>query len=202
MSFHPEEARVPDLLRTDDFLIRPLRTTDVEADYQAVVESREMLRVWDQSDWPDDDFTRKDNRADLEEHEADHEAGTAFTFTVMDPREERCLGCIYIQALRPTLSALGADEAAFSDIGEHDAYVSFWVRASELGSDLERRLLNALLDWFEREWAFGRIALGTNTGDERQRALFRAGGFAETWRFPIAGRDSNYLICTRESKSG
>jgi hypothetical protein len=41
--FYPESARVPELLRTDEFLVRPLRSTDVELDYDAVVSSRAEL---------------------------------------------------------------------------------------------------------------------------------------------------------------
>ena len=41
--------------------MRPLRTTDVELDYDAVTSSAEMLRRWSHSSWPADDFTLSEN---------------------------------------------------------------------------------------------------------------------------------------------
>lgn len=53
MIFGNNDFLVPEGLQTAEFLIRPLRTTDVELDYAAVMESKEFLRKWDQSTWPE-----------------------------------------------------------------------------------------------------------------------------------------------------
>ena len=74
MAIYPDECLVPTGFATDELLVRPLRVSDVQADFEAVVQSREMLRIWDQSGWPEDDFTIEDNLADLQEHQDDHEA--------------------------------------------------------------------------------------------------------------------------------
>jgi len=198
MGFYPEERDVPARLVCEDVLIRPIRASDAEADYQALISSREMLRVWDQSDWPADDFTIDENRAELAEHEADHQARTAFTFTVMDRAEQRCLGCVYLYALGPILEQLGVPAADRADVNEPEAYVTFWVRESEVAREFDRELLAELLRWFDAEWAFQRIALGTNTADVRQQSLFRDAGFAERWRAPVSGRDSAYLVYVRQ----
>jgi len=57
IEFHPTDAAVPPELRTPRLLLRPLRATDVELDYDAVMSSAAMLRAWSQSHWPADDFT-------------------------------------------------------------------------------------------------------------------------------------------------
>ena len=41
--FYPSDARVPEALQTDEFLVRPLRATDVTLDYDAVISSRAEL---------------------------------------------------------------------------------------------------------------------------------------------------------------
>jgi len=58
---------VPAGVRTEEFLLRPIRAADAARDFDAVVETRADLRVWEQSSWPDDDFTVEANRQDLEE---------------------------------------------------------------------------------------------------------------------------------------
>lgn len=195
--FFPESATVPEAVATDKFLVRPLRVADVEADYEALMESREMLREWDQSDWPADDFTLDENRADLEEHESDHAARRAFTYTVMSPDESRCLGCVYIHPLGPILGHLGAPEDELAGVGDGEAYVTFWVRESELAGGLERRLLTTLVDWLDADWPFGRVVFGTNSDDSRQVSLLEECGFKERWRYPVEGRQSSYLLYVR-----
>ena len=54
--FYPEAAPVPSGLQTPEFVLEPLRTTHVELDYAALMDSTAMLRTWSQSDWPSDAF--------------------------------------------------------------------------------------------------------------------------------------------------
>jgi len=84
---YPEDAPVPEKLVADEFIFRPLLGSDCKLDYDAVINSRDMLRVWEQDDWPSDDFTFDENLEDLDEHEADHKQRIAFTFTIMNPDE-------------------------------------------------------------------------------------------------------------------
>lgn len=198
MGFYPETDDVPERLAADEFVVRPLQATDVEADYDALMSSREMLRVWDQSDWPSDDFTLEENRNDLEEHESDHAARRAFTYTVMDPAERRCLGCVYVYPLVSILRNMGADADSLASMGGRDAYVTFWVRESEVADGLERRLLASLVSWFDGKWAFKRVAFGTNSGDARQMSLLGEFGFQPAWRYPVPERKAQYVICVRE----
>ena len=54
MSSHPQlhPSLAPSTWHTDRLLLRPLRTTDVELDYDAVMSSAEQLRMWSDSTWP------------------------------------------------------------------------------------------------------------------------------------------------------
>jgi hypothetical protein len=104
MTFYPDEAPVPTALRTEEFLLRPLRAADVELDYEAVMATQEALRQGSGGAWPRPDFTLAENLADLQEHEADFHARRGFTYTVMDPTETRCLGCVYAYPPSPDYS--------------------------------------------------------------------------------------------------
>ena len=44
MPFYPDDMPVPTELRTDEFLLRPLRAADVDLDYEAVMATQETLR--------------------------------------------------------------------------------------------------------------------------------------------------------------
>ncbi|HEX5692129.1 MAG TPA: hypothetical protein VFX76_19070, partial [Roseiflexaceae bacterium] len=164
-----EDAVVPEEKRTDRVWLRPLSGSDVELDYDAVMGSAEQLRRWSQTSWPADDFTLAENLADLERHEREHLERVAFTYTVMNPQGDRCLGCVYITPLMPQAGALCAGAS-------YPAKVGFWARTSELANDLDAHLLATLRTWFAAEWAFDCIVWLVSPQDERQATLARAQG--------------------------
>lgn len=140
-------------LKTEEFVLRPIVADDTEMDYAAVMETREYLRLWRQSTWPEDDFTVEANRKDLIDLEQRHAAHRAFTYTVLDPAGTRCLGCVYVFPTsatflaKSTVTPVGDDE--WVDV---DAVIFFWVRPSQMASGMDKRLLAALRAWFKDEW--------------------------------------------------
>jgi hypothetical protein len=185
MPFYPDDAPVPVELRTGEFVLRPLRATDVEFDYEAVMATQEALRRVSGGTWPRPDFTLEENLADLQGHEADFFARRGFTYTVVDPTETRCLGCVY--AYPPKVE--GGDGAR-----DHEAEVWFWVRPDGVAADLDRRLLAALISWLRDDFAFERVLFRAVADDERQTAIFGDAGlrmvasrpYAETERLLFA----------------
>ena len=144
----------PDGPTTGDFILRPIVAADAELDYAAVMESREYLRGWEQTGWPEDDFTVAANREDLEKLERRHVNREAFTYTVMNPAETECLGCVY---LMPTDARMFA-AARITPVADHrwedfEAAVYFWVRRSRLETATDRALLDVLRTWLARDWS-------------------------------------------------
>ena len=181
MTFYPAGAPVPGEKRTDRILLRPLRASDVDLDYDAVMSSAPMLRAWGQSTWPADDFTLAENLEDLRRHEREHEERVAFTYTVLDPAGTRCLGCVYLSPVSPVTRAL-CDGAAYP------VRVGFWVRASEIANDLDRHLLACLLEWLANEWRFDRVAFLLSQRDTRQMTLLAEAGLRRRGTVALPGR--------------
>lgn len=173
MEFYPGSALAPEEKRTSRLFLRPLRATDVELDYDAVMSSAEMLRRWSQSSWPADDFTLSQNLDDLQRHEREHYERQAFTFTVLNPQGTRCLGCVYVMRL-------SAQELPLCPGAASAAQVGFWVRTSEVANDLDRHLLASLREWFQSEWAFDCIVFIVSQEETRQAALLAEAGLE--WR--------------------
>lgn len=171
MDFYPAQAPVPEETRTDRLWLRPLRATDVELDYDALMTSKEQLRGWSNSRWPADDFTLAGNLADLQRHEREHESREAFTFTVLDPSGTRCLGCVYLMPVAPVDAPCCVDAT-------YPVNVAFWVRTSELVADLDAHLLATLRSWLAREWAFDRIVFAILQQEQRQARLLRDAGLS------------------------
>lgn len=153
MPFTDSTEPVPAELRTEEFALRPIVADDTTMDYAAVMETREYLRLWRQSPWPEDDFTVEANREDLIDLEQRHAAHRAFTYTVLDPDGTECLGCVYVFPTsatflaKSTVTPVGDDEWA-----NVDAVIFFWVRLSQMEMGMDERLLTALRAWFIEEW--------------------------------------------------
>ncbi len=117
------------------------------------------------------------HRRPLDEHEREHQERVAFTYTVLNLAATECLGCVYIRPVAPLMEQ--EDAQAAPEGGEYRGRTAFWVRQSRLADDLDRRLLLALMSWFERDWAFSRVVFFTSGRDERQMRIFAEAGLRQ-----------------------
>lgn len=139
---HPQRVELPTAHH-----LRPIRESDVDIDYPAVMGSRE--RLWQRYGapwgWPPATMTYDQDRGDLARHEAEARAQEAFNYAVLDERESRLLGCVYIDPAEP-----GSPPGT-------DAVVSWWLVDDMAGSDLDRLLRSFVPEWLAQNWGFARI---------------------------------------------
>lgn len=185
---------IPSGLATPEFVLRPITADDAADDHAALMETREELRLWEQSSWPADDFTVEANREDLVGLEERHGEHRAFTYTVRDPGDTECLGCVYVFSTdakflaASAVTALGED--AWADV---DAVVFLWVRRSRVASGLDGRMLAALRAWFAEEWPVSRTVFVTNEQYAQQVGLFDDSGLVRRFEYFEPGKPGRYL---------
>jgi hypothetical protein len=195
VSFTNSAEPVPAELRTKEFTLRPITADDADMDYAAVIETREYLRLWQQSAWPEDDFTVEANRKDLIDLEQRHAEHRAFTYTVLSPDGARCLGCVYIFStsatflVKSTVTPVGDDQ--WADV---DAVIFFWARLSQMETGLDERLLAALRAWFDEEWKLNRAVYVTNEQFSRQVDLIERTDLNLKFEFFEPDKPGKYLV--------
>lgn len=139
----PDDFEIPEGLTTDRLRLRPLTIHDLESDYEAVMSSIDHLRrtqpFGPDHDWPTPELSRDQNLIDLGWHQKEFQNRTSFTYTVTDPGESFCLGCVYIYP---------------SDRPSHDAMVMLWIRGSEAATGLDEHLLESVRNWIGCDWPF------------------------------------------------
>jgi len=143
--FVPPDFTIPEKLETEKFRVRMLTVNDVVKDYDAVMTSIDHLRgvFGPQSKWPSKELTLEQDLIDLGWHQKEFQRRTSFAYTVMNPEESQCLGCVYID---PT------------NKNGYDAEVYLWVRESEVENGLDSILYDAVKNWIEAEWTFKKVA--------------------------------------------
>jgi hypothetical protein len=139
---HPERADLP-----TGHHLRPIRGSDTEIDYPAVMGSRERLwKIYGEAwGWPPPTMTLEQDWEDLERHAREMDAHESFNYALLDAAEERLFGCVYID---PT------DEPGA------DAVVSWWVVDEAVGTELERALDAFVPRWLAAEWPFRAPRIG------------------------------------------
>jgi RimJ/RimL family protein N-acetyltransferase len=178
MNFYSDRFNVPELLQTEEFMFRPLRTSDVELDFDAVVSSSSMLRSWSQSEWPRDGFTLEENLDDLQRHEQEHLDKKAFTYTIMNQEETFCLGCIYMTPLLREEQDLVKCRNIGGDDEPFIASVRFWVRESQSSHDFNTEILEAIIQWLETAWYFNCVIFPVAIADSMQNSLLNEIGIS------------------------
>lgn len=187
--FFPPDQIVPETLSGEDFILVPLTADLVEIDYEAVMSSREMLLVWAGGTWPREGFTIEENLQDLQWHEQEHSDRVAFTYSVLDPAQEMCLGCLYI---RPINDLIEKNPTIVERSGRDEAIARFWVRTSLLDSDFDLHLLLELWRWFENDWPFARLYFHTRSVNKQQASLFSRAKLEKEMTLHYASRGGNH----------
>jgi len=126
-----------------------------------------------------------------------HEGNLYFpTFKYYEARTfgQNILGEAKYRDLKEQLRRIGVSEVDLGDVQDTEAFACFWIRLSRLVDGLEGRVLDALINWFEQNWAFTRVVFGTNSQDERQVRLFEEKGFRRLYILNYPDRDVQHLI--------
>ncbi|MHA2250693.1 MAG: GNAT family N-acetyltransferase [Candidatus Kariarchaeaceae archaeon] len=154
MAFYPIHQPVPAQLIAEEFQLRPLLASDVEKDYEAVIATRERNLRISNGRWPKEGFTLEENLEDLQRHEKEQLERIAFTFTVMDPKDQLCLGCIYIKRPSKEMAEFYYENDKSTD---YVAFLTYWLRPDYSSQDFEVKFLKALIGWMNEEWKFNQV---------------------------------------------
>jgi len=191
MPYFPPDRLVPAGFQTKHLFLEPLMPEHVQRDYEAVMESREQLRLWSGQDWPAADFTLADNLQDLKDHWREHQQRVAFTYTVLNPAQQVCLGCVY---LRPLSELLAANPQQLQGVAEDETLVRFWLRTSQPAGDLQSHLLHVLCQWLNNQWFFSRVLFETREANLPQATFFNASPMRQVLALHMPDRGGMHLF--------
>lgn len=140
--FVPDDFEIPSKLETEQFRLRMLSIEYVKKDYEAVMESQNLLHTMFGGPWPRPGFTLEENLADLKRHQQEFLNREAFAYTVISLDESRVLGCVYINPSKKS---------------NLNAVVHMWVRQTEYDKGLDDILFNTVKDWISTTWPFKNV---------------------------------------------
>ncbi len=151
-----------------DLYLFPTSLDFYESDYEAVMESKVLLRNWSMSDWPEDSFSLE-NREDLKVHIEDNHTHRAYGYMIYTLDKKRCLGSLYVNPLGewPNYHRLtkGTDPRDVLD-----ARLDFWIRESKI-ENLEEKFIQFLAEWFKNEWKIKAGIVSRNTLTKRNQII-------------------------------
>ncbi len=142
MSWLPDDFETPTHVELScGHHLRPIRASDIDLDYPAVMGSQARLfeifgPAWG---WPPATLTRQEDLDELVRHADEMVTHTSFNFAIFDRDEAALFGCVYVD---PPEKA-GAD-----------AEISWWVVDDEVGGALETALRKQVPEWIASAWPF------------------------------------------------
>jgi RimJ/RimL family protein N-acetyltransferase len=178
MNLNSQKLDVPFRLETSEFVIYRQRISDNQLDYLAVMNSKETLREWSDSEWPEDDFTLEQNAEDIAGHIADHERNEDYGFSIFLPNENQLLGSLYFNAVEPLLENDPTDPETLARLLEFDVRVEYWLRTGT-SPELEKQFVRSVLAWLEQSWWFKNPVFGSRRNMISRRKLYAELGMTE-----------------------
>lgn len=176
MPFTPSNDPVPPGFQAGPYVLEPIGPHLAEPDLEAVLASREMLRRWSASTWPEDDFSLDANAADLADHADDHAKRLAFGYSVREVGTGRVFGSVYVIPVSDYLDRWRMHDGARDRLMGWRIAVDWWFRSDEV----ERwpAFFDALNTWMESAWP-GPVLYGSRPGMIDLRAIYLTRGLVE-----------------------
>lgn len=171
MNIFVPEFKPPQILAADQFVLFPTDTNYYKSDYEAVMQSRDYLRIWSQSPWPEDDFTAQQNRDDLQHHVDDNMSHAAYGYIIYSPDRTICYGSLYLNPLAHVPDNYTVTDEERHVILNHHARVDCWI-APQIEAEFERKILEAIQTWLKSEWKI-RALFSARIGLDRRQDLYR-----------------------------
>lgn len=178
MTLNPDCLPVPEIYSTDLFVIRRQMRTDNVLDFQAVMTSRQELRVWSDSDWPQDEFTIEENAADLDMHIGEHARDEAYGFSIFDATHSTLLGSLYLSQVASIVANYQVDPSLAARLKHFDVCADYWLRQG-VSAEIKSAFLQTVQAWLSEAWWFTNVAFGSRRGMVDQRRQYLEAGLRE-----------------------
>lgn len=137
-------------LTTKTFCVFPTNQDYTDSDYDAVMANKELLRKWSQSTWPEDDFTREQNREDLALHIQDNQDHSAYGYMIYSLDKKTCYGSVYVNPILTIPNHYIMTDQEIDFLKTHDARIDCWI--IDDSSDLEKIIVSELDKWLRQTW--------------------------------------------------
>lgn len=136
----PDSFTVPTRFETNGFVFTPLGVSDIEPDFDAVMDSLDRLKgTFDfMPNWPDISLTKEEDLANLGWHQTEFAIRTSFAYKI--EQAKNYVGCAYI---------FPSNNPAF----EVDGYL--WVK-NDFAND-KVKLKEIFKDWLKSSWPFSKV---------------------------------------------
>lgn len=186
MNIFTKDFDCPKGFRSDGLVCFPTNSNYYLSDFEAVMDSKEDLRAWSNSEWPEDSFTAEENCSDLKLHEEDNKNHDAYGYMLYTPDMKYCYGSVYVNPLDLSYFVNAQDYE-----GIVDARVDFWLR-SNLDYELKLNITKYLTSWLDVDWKIRWFFTSRPNMLERSK-LYEALGLKKKYELTYLKGNSIYL---------
>lgn len=143
---------VPDYAEGNTLLIRPIKASDANRLFHSYMTSQKWLYQRLGWAWPSEKSTLDQNKTMVNYHIQQAREHTAFTFVVVDKRDDSIVGAVYMVPV-----ADRRQEKNGVPITAYNAEVSWWLLKSAVNDNLHNNVFSLLTHWLENSWPWRQV---------------------------------------------
>ena len=164
MNIFTKEYNPPSEHITDKFVLFFTNDHYSEADHKAVMDSRDFLRKWSQSPWPEDSFTNEENKEDLKLHMQDNLDHSAYGYMIFNHDRSICYGSVYVNTLTNIPEHYHVSQAELAILEKYDARIVYWTVEG-----FDEVVVVPLDEWFRKTWKINPLFASRKELTDRER---------------------------------
>lgn len=140
-----------------DLSIIALTSRILDVDLAAYRASPKAISAHSSGRWPGGDLSRDEARRLMAIHEAEHSAGTAYAYALVNDDAQRELGCVYLRPLAAFLERTGARLHTTGIDPDRTAIVTFWLIDDHTLRPSTPQVLHDIRQWLHQWRAAGLV---------------------------------------------
>lgn len=150
--FWQKEWVVPEYAEGKTLIIRPLKESDTDRFFHSYMTSQNWLYNRLGWAWPSKKSSLEQNETMVRYHLEQARAHTAFTYLVIDKRDQSIIGAVYMVPVAPERE----ERSGISRSG-YNAEISWWLLESAVNDNLHNDFFALLTDWLEASWPWQQV---------------------------------------------
>ncbi len=188
-------GHVPKVCSSSRFLLEPQSLDHAELDYLAVMSSKDHLRRWSFSEWPEDSFTLEQNKKDLEAHVQEAREGLAYGFTIFSPGRDQVWGSLYLNPIRLFESYYSLTDHDRELFTQAKVEVDYWL-LEHLESDFlfQQEFTRAVQQWLRQSWGYETPLWGTRHSLTQRHIVYEALEMRERMRLKSTNPPARFML--------
>jgi hypothetical protein len=188
------QQAAPVTLKGNNWQLQPMQMANAALIYEAYLTNPDAPIYHHGRFRNNEAYTWHDHVNRVQQAEKEHHACKSFSFALLSTAQNKCLGCLHLSPLRPSLVRYRAPDDVLATIGENRAMVLYWICRSHRKQTFSRQFIQPLHHWLSQVWELEGHLFRVNAEDFTAVHALQAVGLTLRFSLDVAVRPGRYAF--------